>query len=164
MPNGLNRALLVRTANRLRASLARDELSGLPLVAALSDADQWELLEVGCGRLATITLRLESPGGEEVQRLALREVARMVDEQVRRTDLLGWLDASTLLVLAPGLEPQGGRSLVERLRKLLASCRVSVGGAMVDVHVAVGVAYRSGASPAGWTPRNLASEAEVNAA
>ena len=45
----------------------------------------------------------------------VREVARLMDEHVRRTDLLGWLSAETLLVLAPGIDSVGGRSLAMRL-------------------------------------------------
>ena len=176
MPLGLNRALMVRTANRLRASLARDELSGLPLIAALTEADQRELLEFGAGHLAAVTLCLEasarasaasasasdSRSAAELQRLALGEVARLVDAHVRRTDLLGLLDASTLLVLAPGLEPVGGGSLAERLRGLLASCSVEVEGELLPVSVAIGVTYRS--SPTGWTARNLPAQADATAA
>ena len=44
MPARLNRALQVRTADRLRASLARDEGSGLPLVNALSEESLREAL------------------------------------------------------------------------------------------------------------------------
>jgi PleD family two-component response regulator len=55
----------------------------------------------------------------------LREVARLVHQHVRRTDLLGTLDSDTLLVLAPGLDSRGGRHMVHRLRKLLGS-RVDV--------------------------------------
>ncbi|TME86736.1 MAG: hypothetical protein E6I52_30815 [Chloroflexi bacterium] len=168
MPTGINRALQVRAANRLRASLARDELSGLPLIGALTPDDQRELLEVGGGRLAAIAMRVSADsagsGGEDVEGLAMREVTRMIDAHVRRTDLLGWLEATTLLLVAPGMEPVGGRSLAERLREVLTGCFVEVAGTQVQIHVSVGVAYRSAASPTGWTTRGLLAEAEVNAA
>ena len=174
MPTGINRALQVRAANRLRASLARDELSGLPLIGALTPDDQRELLEVGGGRLAAIAIRVsadsadsaDSAGavGEEVEGPAMREVTRMIDAHVRRTDLLGWLEARTLLLVAPGMEPVGGRSLAERLREVLTGCFVEVAGTQVPIRVSVGVAYRSAASPTGWTTRGLLAEAEVNAA
>ena len=46
MPARIDRALQVRTADRLRASLARDESLGLPILSALSDADQRDSLTV----------------------------------------------------------------------------------------------------------------------
>ncbi|HEY0582503.1 MAG TPA: hypothetical protein VGE94_09985 [Chloroflexota bacterium] len=145
MPSGLNRALQVRAADRLRAALRRDAASGLPVVDGLSEVDQRELCDVGGGRLAVVAIRVE-PG-------LVREAALLVEQQVRRTDLLGALDEGTLLVLAPGLDSIGGAYLVERLRALLG-----------DISASVGVAYRSSASATGWTPRALAAEAELHAA
>jgi hypothetical protein len=153
MPTGLNRALQVRTADRLRAGLARDELTGLPAVDALSDMDQEEMCEVGGGRLAAVAIRLEPSA---VHALALDEVVRLIDEHVRRTDLLAALHAGTLVVLAPGLDPVGGQRLAERLRDLLTNRQA-------DLRVQVGAAYRSAASPQGWTIRALAAEAESHA-
>jgi hypothetical protein len=164
MPTGINRALQVRAANRLRASLARDELSGLPLIGALAADEQRELLEVGGGRLAAIAIRVSTdPASDEVEGPALREVARLVDGHVRRTDLLGWLEARTLLLVAPGLEPVFGRSLAERLREVMADFHIEVAGIQVVVNVAVGVAYRSAASPTGWTTGGLLAEADADA-
>src|SRR5450759_5416460 len=108
MPTRLDRALQVRTADRLRATLARDASSGLPIVGALSDNDQRELCQVGGGRLAAVVIHVEwiidavphPRAVHEVQTLVMTEVARLVDEQVRHTDLLGSLRADALLILA----------------------------------------------------------------
>src|ERR1700736_3228064 len=101
MSIGLNRALQVRTADRLRAKLARDEATGLPIAGALSEADQRELCEVGGGRVAAVAICIDAwtpfemepqllhEAGERT--LVVREVARFVDERVRRTDLVGLL-------------------------------------------------------------------------
>src|SRR5690349_3797386 len=118
MASNLNRALQVRTADRLRASLGRDEIHGLPVIDALSDADQRALCDVGGGRLAAVAIRVSS-SVDEPRALVAREVARLVAEQVRRTDLLGTLGSETLLILSPGLEPLGGQALAERLHDLL---------------------------------------------
>jgi GGDEF domain-containing protein len=171
MPAHLNRALQVRTADRLRAGLARDELSGLPVVGALSDDDQRELREVGGGRLAAIVFRVawvidaaHSPRPiREVQTLVMGEVARLIDLQVRRTDLLGSLSQDVLVIFAPALDPMSGQSLAERLRELFAGRHLEIGDLRVTVRVKVGVASRSSASPVGWTTQTLAAEAERNA-
>jgi hypothetical protein len=171
MPTRLDRALQVRTADRLRATLARDASSGLPVVGALSDNDQRELCQVGGGRLAAVVIHVEwildaltHPRAiQEVQTLVMTEVARLVDEQVRHTDLLGSLRADALLILAPGLDPMSGDSLAQRLRDLFADRHLEVGDVRVQPRVNVGFASRSAASPAGWTTQTLAEEAERNA-
>jgi hypothetical protein len=170
MPTGMIRALQVRTADRLRASLVVDSLSGLPAIDALSEADQRELCDVGGGRLAAVAIQVSwRPGSDvaeprvlQLQALMMREVARLIDDHVRRTDLLGILGADTLLVLAPGLDPLGGRSLADRLRTFLSDRIVEVGGLQVELLVKVGAAFRSAASPPGWTTRALAAEAEIH--
>jgi hypothetical protein len=141
MPSGFNRALQVRVANRLRAHLARDERSGLPLMGDLSEGDHRELCEVGGGRLAAIALAF-SPEA------SVAEVVACIRSEVRRTDVLGFLEVGLALLLVPGLDSVGGQSLVSRLSELLAGFEVEIG-----------VAYRSGASTAGWTARALAEEA-----
>src|SRR5579859_723186 len=122
----LIRALQVRAADRLRASLPRDDVSGLPAAGALSDDAQRDLCTVGGGRLAAVVIHLEwtvdpvryPRASHEVQKLVIREVARLVEQHVRRTDLLGPLRADALLILAPGLDLISGQSLAERLRDL----------------------------------------------
>jgi len=171
MPLHLNRVLQVRTADRLRASLARDEMTGLPAVGALSDDDQRELREVGGGRIAAVAIIVVwafdavhlPPTIQEVQSLVMSEVARLVEEQVRRTDLLGSLSEEVLLILAPALDPLSGQTLAERLRDLFVDRHLEVGDVQVQLQVKVGVASRSAASPAGWTTQTLAREAELNA-
>ncbi len=173
MPTGLNRALQVRTADRLRTELVRDEATGLPIVGALSEADRRELCEVGGGRVAAVAICVDAwtpfetelhvmhDGGEPG--LVVREVARFVEEHVRRTDLLGWMSADTLLVLAPGLDAVGGRSLAARLCSLLADHQLDIAGMPLDLRVRVGSACRSHASPSGWTMSALGAEAELQA-
>jgi hypothetical protein len=149
MSGGFNRALQVRVANRLRTQLASDAASGLPLIDGLSEADQRELCESGGGRLAAVLIVAVSVA--EAQHdprstCGLADLAQRIVGEVRRTDILGLLDTRQLLLLAPGLDPLGGQSLLERLNALL-------GGAVL-----VGIAYRTSAS-ANWTPRVLAAEA-----
>jgi hypothetical protein len=162
MPSNLNRALQVRTADRLRASLGRDEVHGLPVIDGLSDADQRALCDVGGGRLAAVAIRVSS-SADEPRTLVAREVSRLVAEHVRRTDLFGALGKETLLILSPGLEPLGGQALAQRLRDLLNQRQMHIGGYRLVLRVQVGAAYRSAASPAGWTAQGLAAEAELQA-
>ncbi len=164
MPIGLNRALQVRTADRLRAELGRDEATGLPIVGALSDADRRELCDVGGGRVVAVAICVDGlsvPGGERAA--AMRGVARLVDKNVRRTDLLGWLGAETLIVLAPGIDAVGGRSLAKRLRSMLMDARIELAGSVLELRIRVGCASRSHASPASWTLAALGAEAELQA-
>ncbi|MGI9148397.1 MAG: hypothetical protein ACR2IK_17920 [Chloroflexota bacterium] len=171
MPARLNRALQVRTADRLRASLARDPTSGLPVVDALSDDDERELREVGGGRLAAVVFCIErvvdrarsSSEVHEGQCLATREAAHLIGGQVRRTDLLGWFAADALVILAPGLDRVSAQALAERLGHLFADRRLAVGDPHAHLRVNIGVAFRSAASPAGWTALTLVQEAERNA-
>jgi hypothetical protein len=157
MPMGLNRTLQVRTANRLRADLPRDASSGLPAIGALSELDQRELSEVGGGRLTAVAICV-------VDSVMVGEVVRVVAAAVRRTDLFGWLNDETLVVLAPGLDPVAGQALADRLRDLFVDHDVEIDGQATSVQVEVGSAHRSGASGTGWTIRALTAEAELQAA
>ena len=152
----MNRTLQVRTANRLRADLPRERVTGLPVLGALSDADQRELCEVGGGRLTAVAICV-------AEARMLCEVTRLVDAEVRHTDLFGWIDDGTLVVLAPGLDPVAGEALADRLRRLLLDWLIELDGQQVALAVDVGSAHRSGVSPAGWTIRALAAEAVLHA-
>src|SRR5258708_8988004 len=96
MPTGMIRALQVRTADRLRASLVVDSLSGLPAIDALSEADQRELCDVGAGRLAAVAIQVswrlgvavDEPRILQLQALMVRELARVIYDHVRRSALL----------------------------------------------------------------------------
>ena len=164
MPTGLNRALQVRTADRLRAELGRDEATDLPIVGALSEADRRELCDVGGGRVVAVAICVDglcAPGGQRA--LVMREVARLLNERVRRTDLLGWLGAQTLIVLAPGIDAVCGRSLAKRLRSMLVHAQIELGGTPLELRIRVGCASRSHASPSSWTLAALGAEAEFQA-
>jgi GGDEF domain-containing protein len=172
MPTGLNRALQVRTADRLRAELVRDEATGLPIVGSLSEADRRELCDVGGGRVVAVAICLDAWASLEVhvlrddcdeRALVMREVARLVDDNVRRTDLLGWLSAETLIVLAPGIDAVGGRSLAKRLETMLVRSRVEIASTPLELRIRVGSASRSHASPSSWTLAALGAEAEFQA-
>lgn len=142
MVPSLNRALHVRVADRLRASLVRHAPSGLPDMSSLNEVDQREFLDAGGGRLAVIAMRVDP--------VAVHEVIVPIAEAIRRTDLFGALADDTFLILAPGLTPNDGDVLVERLRLLTA-----------HLDVRLGLSYRSSASASVWSPRGLAAEAEA---
>jgi len=95
-------------------------------------------------------VRREMDGPDAV----LRQVAHLVQEHVRRTDVLLGLASDTLLLLAPGLDAATGYGLAGRLERLLAERGLAA---------AVGVASRSPASHPGWTPQSLAGEAQQRA-
>lgn len=141
MLSGFNRALQVRAADRLRSQLPLDELTGLPRVGGLAEADLHDLCAAGGGRLAALTLVLASETSPV-------ELTARLGAEVRRTDVLGVLEPRLLLLLVPGLDPLAGQSLVERLGRV-------VHGLPVDI----GIAYRSGASVTGWSTDALAADA-----
>lgn len=171
MPARLDRALQLRTADRLRASLARDEASGLPILGALAEDDERELRQVGGGRLAAVVIHVASTidavaypvSIQEIRARVMREVARIVDAHTRQTDLLGSLGANSLVILAPGIDRMSGLSLADRLRALFVDGRLELGGVDAEARITIGFASRSAASPAGWTIATLVEEAERNA-
>ena len=57
-----------------------------------------------------------------------------------------------------------GQSLTQRLRALFVERHLEVGDVQVQLHITVGFASRSAASPAGWTTQTLVEEAARNAA
>jgi GGDEF domain-containing protein len=170
MPARLDRVLQLRTADRLRASLARDEASGMPIVGVLAEDDERELRQVGGGRLAAVVIHVASSidavayplSIQEVQARVMREVARIVNAHVRQTDVLGSLGANALVILAPGIDRMSGLSLAERLRALFVDGHFELGDVAVQARITVGFASRSAASPAGWTTEALVQEAERN--
>lgn len=125
---------------------------------------------MGGGRLAAVALCVDVATAAEMEvaepaapALVVREVARLIDEHVRKTDLLGWWSDDTLLVLAPGLDALGARSLATRLRGMLANRHFEIAGTPVELRVKVGSACRSAASPSGWTMNTLGADAQVDA-
>jgi len=116
--------------------------------------------ETGAARRGIGAARREVDGPGSVRRAVdqpdavLREVAWLVQEHVRRTDVLLGLASDTLLVLAPGLDAATGYGLAGRLERLLAER---------GLRAAVGVASRSPASHPDWTPQSLAGEAQQRA-
>jgi hypothetical protein len=146
MAASINRALQVRAVDRLRGALVRDESTGMLSLDGLSEAEQRELCEIGGGRLAAVAIHGDGR--------PLNEIAPLLRAHVRRTDVLGTIGHDVLLVLAPGLDPAAGRQLVDRLRDLLAEHQI---------RVRLGAAYRSTASPTGWTAQALATEAGLEA-
>ncbi len=174
MSTGLNRALQVRTADRLRSELVRDEATGLPIVGALSESDRRELCDVGGGRVVAVAVCIDAWAPFEMEQLhvvhddderaqVMREVVRLIEDNVRRTDLLGWLNAETLIVLAPGIDAVGGRCLAARLGVMLTESRVDIAGMPLALRARVGCASRSHASPSSWTLSALGVEAELHA-
>lgn len=142
MATSLNRALQVRVADRLRASLGRHVASGLPDLTSLTDVEQREIRDIGGGRLGVLVLRVDAASAQEIS-LRLRD-------GIRRTDLFGALADDTLLVLAPGLTPEDGDVLVIRLRGLLD-----------DLPARIGVTYHSSASDNLANPITLVAEAQA---
>ena len=173
MSTGLNRALLVRTADRLRAELVRDETTGLPIVDELSEADRRELCEVGGGRIAVVAICLEARTTPEAELhvvldgaepgLVVRAVAQFLGTHVRRTDLVCSSNAEALLVVAPGLDAIGGRNLAARLHSLLTDGQLEIASMARELQLRIGFACRSQASASGWTVSALGAEAALHA-
>jgi hypothetical protein len=155
-----NRTLELRAMDGLRKRLAdRVErggngrpASGLPSVDSLAAADAWQLREVGAGRLAAVAVVVPDA-------VALQAVIRLVEANVRRTDLLLARAEDTLLVLAPGLDPLGGQSLIARLEEVLHAHLADTPAGRPGL----GAAYQSPLSLTGWDIAQLADEARRRA-
>jgi hypothetical protein len=140
-----NRALQLRAMEELRQRLAR----ALPSAESLADGDADQLRQMGGGRLGAVGIVVPDAG-------SVHAVARLVEANVRRTDLVLTHAEDTVLVLAPGLDPLGGESLIGRLEPLLSEH-------LPETPVLLGAAYRSRLSLHGWHPSDLAAEARRRA-
>jgi len=142
LENAINRARLVRSGltdfltgwhnrryldARLEEELARAQRQGTGLTCLLMDLDRFKQINDQHGHLS----------GD----LVLREAAQRVDAQIRGSDAAARFGGDEFVVLAPGVTPQQGVALAERIRLAVCSTPLAIpSGALLDLTVSIGVA------------------------
>ncbi|MDR5682575.1 MAG: diguanylate cyclase [Armatimonadota bacterium] len=128
----MDRARLTGTLREGYTAAARDFLTGADSEQAFSAAyaaamarsphtgEDLSVIRLGVENLATINAAF----GRHVGDLVLREVARMLRAQVRRTDHIGRLRGGQFAVLLPGAGSTRAEEVVTRLRAATAQLRL----------------------------------------
>lgn len=123
---------LTRLANRrhvqerLALEVERASRYGTPFLVAMCDLDDFK----------NVNDTLGHDCGDEV----LRSTARLLSENLRRTDLVGRWGGEEFLVLLPETEREGGRIALEKVRAKLETLPLVYAGAPLRVTVSIGVA------------------------
>lgn len=140
--NTINRARLVRSGltdyltgwhnrrylnERLKEELARAQREGAGLTCLIVDLDKFKDINDRYGHLA----------GD----MALREIARRVNAQVRGSDAAARFGGDEFVVLVPHVTPEQAAAFAERIRLAVAETPLEVApGARVTATVSIGVA------------------------
>lgn len=105
------------------------ERSKQPFAVLFVDLDHFKAVNDTYGHAA----------GDEV----LRVVARVLQEHIRRSDLLGRIGGEEFSVFLPGTDQDGAVSLAEQLRKAVAACQPRMEDVALTITASVGVAAKS---------------------
>jgi diguanylate cyclase (GGDEF)-like protein/PAS domain S-box-containing protein len=138
-----------RLESDLRELATTDMLTGLPnrraFIARLED-EHARLRRFGALQATVLMLDLDffkrindtwgHPAGDEV----LRQVAAVINEQIREVDLCGRIGGEEFAVLLAGAAPLAAREFAERLRRKIAAITVNHEGNKIKVTVSIGVA------------------------
>lgn len=141
--NTVNRARLIRSGfrdiltgwynrrylmSRLAEEIARSNREGTPLVCLMIDVDHFKPINDTYGHLA----------GDAV----LRQLARCIDDEVRRTDVSARFGGEEFVILLPRTQVDAGLALAERVRAAVAAEPFSLdaAGAPVAMTVSIGIA------------------------
>lgn len=141
--NTVNRARLIRSGfrdiltgwynrrylmSRLAEEIARSNREGTPLVCLMIDVDHFKPVNDTYGHLA----------GDAV----LRQLARCIDDEVRRTDVSARFGGEEFVILLPRTELAAGLALAERVRAAVAGVPFEVEGAgdALTMTVSIGIA------------------------
>jgi diguanylate cyclase (GGDEF)-like protein len=123
-----NRRALDRKLDDLCAMVADDELSGIALL--FIDLDHFK--------------RVNDAYGHAVGDECLRQIAGLIQSELRQGDLLGRYGGEEFVVVLPGNDREDALGIAERIRKRASSTTLSIGGHQVRVHLSIGVASTSG--------------------
>lgn len=111
---------------RLREEFSRSKRSGAGLGVLLFDIDHFKKINDTHGHLV----------GDRV----LVKIASIAKSSLREGDVLVRYGGEEFLVILPGVDLVGAHEVAERLRKLIANCRMTIGGDGLTVTVSVGFA------------------------
>jgi diguanylate cyclase (GGDEF)-like protein/PAS domain S-box-containing protein len=78
--------------------------------------------------------------GHKVGDEALKAVARMLTRRLRATDLVARLGGDEFAVLLPHMDPEGAEIVTEDLMRVIATCTVDTGEAVVHLDASAGFA------------------------
>ncbi len=124
----LSRRALYRKLQQLCAMASDHEISGIALL--FIDIDHFK--------------RVNDTYGHAVGDECLREVARLIQSELRQGDLLGRYGGEEFVVVLPGSDREDALGIAERVRKRAAATAVSIGGHSLRAHVSIGVASSNG--------------------
>lgn len=115
---------------RIKEELARARRNGSALTCLMLDIDHFKRINDRHGHAA----------GDSV----LRELAQLIDGQIRATDVAARYGGEEFVILLPDTDAAAGEGLAERIRAAVARADFAVSsGAAIDVTVSVGVAARN---------------------
>jgi diguanylate cyclase (GGDEF)-like protein len=125
-----------------------DELTGLLNMRGFSIAASRLLgLAIRHKRAATVLMvdlddlkGLNDAHGQEVGNRMLRQLARLIQAELRFTDVLARYGGDEFIVLLPDTSPEGALEAVERIRNSVASVPLWVDGKRISRTVSIGVA------------------------
>ncbi len=133
---------------RLAAEIAAAQRHGRPVSVLLVDVDHFKSVNDGHGHLA----------GDE----ALKMVAAVLQDAVRREDVLARYGGEEFVVVARETELAGARALGERIRRAVERSRCAWQGQEIALTVSIGVTVSAGAAhpEAGRSERELLEAAD----
>jgi two-component system cell cycle response regulator len=111
--------------SRLAEEIARSDREGTPLVCLMIDVDHFKPINDTYGHLS----------GDA----ALRQLARCIDDEVRRTDVSARYGGEEFVILLPRTEVDAGAALAERVRRAVAAEPFSIEGADAPVAMTVSI-------------------------
>ena len=161
----VNAALRTKQMQDLLIEHAKiDPLTGLPNRRALNErlAQEWSRLMRHGGHLSLVMADIDHfknvndqfghPVGDEV----LRQVAGLLDDGCRESDMLARYGGDEFVIVAPETAPQSAADFVERLRTGICARPLEVRDKTVEVTASFGVAGNEGHS----TPEEMIQAAD----
>lgn len=112
--------------DRLRAESARAERSGAPLAVAMLDLDHFKAVNDTHGHAA----------GDRV----LRALSRMLQQRLRKTDLVGRYGGEEFALVLPGASAEVALRILDDIRRSFRELEFAFGGATVRCSFSAGVA------------------------
>ncbi len=164
----LQRTRLERSNAALTESATLDSLTGLWNRHVFSERLESEVARVARYRTPLTLLMIDLDAFKEVNDThghttgdaVLVEVARLMREAVRETDVPARYGGDEFALILPGIEKTAGYAVAEKLRSIVASARIPVAdglsGGTVSINVSIGLASATAAT----TPVELLEAAD----